>query len=143
MSCFLNLIKNIVNIAMVFFMGSPLGSTLANLFMCHFEIIWLENYPTQSNLLCIEDMWTTYFYFFVPQNTQKNLKIILTSNTKTLHLFFFYRQFIFDPRPENCLSFSKKPPQKLFSICLVVGLWLLLFKYSNILSVTIVYYRNT
>ena len=89
MSCFLNLIKNIVNIAMVFFMGSPLGSTLANLFMCHFEIIWLENYPTQSNLLCIEDMWTTYFYFFVPQNTQKNLKIILTSNTKTFHLFFF------------------------------------------------------
>ena len=26
-------------------MGSPLGPTLANVFMCHFESIWLENYP--------------------------------------------------------------------------------------------------
>ena len=24
-------------------MGSPLGATLANVFMCHFENIWLEN----------------------------------------------------------------------------------------------------
>ena len=35
---------------------------------------------------------------------------------------FFYKQSIFDPRPENCLSFSKKSPQKLFSNCLVEGL---------------------
>ena len=26
--------------------------------------------------------------------------------------FFFYKQSIFDPRPENCLSFSEKSPQK-------------------------------
>ena len=30
----------------------------------------------------------------------------------TVHLFF-YKQSIFDPRPENCLSFSKKSPQKI------------------------------
>ena len=34
----------------------------------------------------------------------------------------FYKQSIFDPRPKNCLSFSKKPPQKLFSNCLGDGL---------------------
>ena len=28
-------------------MSSPLGPTLANLFMCHFEIVWLENCPTR------------------------------------------------------------------------------------------------
>ena len=28
-------------------MGSPLGSTLNNVFMCHFENIWLENCQTQ------------------------------------------------------------------------------------------------
>ena len=28
-------------------MGSPLGPTLANAFICHFENIWLENCPTQ------------------------------------------------------------------------------------------------
>ena len=38
-----------------------------------------------------------------------------------LHLFF-NKQSIFDPRPEICLSFSKKSPQKLFSNCLVDGL---------------------
>ena len=38
-----------------------------------------------------------------------------------LHLFF-YKQSIFDPRPENCLSFSKKLPQKLISNCLLNGL---------------------
>ena len=27
-------------------MGSPLGPTLANVFMCHFEKIWLENCPS-------------------------------------------------------------------------------------------------
>ena len=27
-------------------MGFPLGPTLANAFMCHFENIWLENCPT-------------------------------------------------------------------------------------------------
>ena len=34
---------------------------------------------------------------------------------------FFYKQSIFDPRPENCLSFSKKSPPKIGN-CLVDGL---------------------
>ena len=36
-------------------------------------------------------------------------------------LFFFYKQSIFNPRPKNCLNFSKKLPQKLFSNYLVDG----------------------
>ena len=28
-------------------MGSPLGPTLAYVFMCHFENIWLENWPSR------------------------------------------------------------------------------------------------
>ena len=37
---------------------------------------------------------------------------------------FFCKQSIFDPRPENCLNFSKKLPQKnvFKKICLVDGL---------------------
>ena len=27
-------------------MGSPLGPTLANAFLCHFEKDWLDNYPS-------------------------------------------------------------------------------------------------
>ena len=32
---------------------------------------------------------------------------------KYITRFFFYKQSIFDPRPENCLSFSQKSPQKI------------------------------
>ena len=39
-----------------------------------------------------------------------------------LYTFLLNKQFIFDPRPENCLSFSKKLLKKLFSNCLVDGL---------------------
>ena len=28
-------------------MGSPMGPTLANALMCHFENIWLGNFPAQ------------------------------------------------------------------------------------------------
>ena len=42
--------------------------------------------------------------------------------SKSFTPFSFYKQSIFDPRPENCLSFSKKSPKKLFSNCLVDGL---------------------
>ena len=42
------------------------------------------------------------------------------ANVSKINLF--YKQSIFDTRPENCLSFSKKLSQKLFSNCLVDGL---------------------
>ena len=42
------------------------------------------------------------------------------ANVSKINLF--YKQSIFDTRPENCLNFSKKLPQKLFSNCLVDGL---------------------
>ena len=46
-------------------------------------------------------------------------KKFVVHNVKVrLHLYYIYKQSIFDPRPENCLSFSKK----LFSNCLVDGL---------------------
>ena len=54
--------------------------------------------------------------------TSKFISLFLFS----FHLFsatpFFYKKSIFDPRPESCLSFSQKLPQKLFSNCLVDGL---------------------
>ena len=39
-------------------MGSPLGPTLANIFMCHFEQEFLEAYEGPT-LCCIDDMSTT------------------------------------------------------------------------------------
>ena len=46
--------------------------------------------------------------------------IMISFSIYELHLFF-YKQSIFDPRPKNCLRFSRKSPQKLFSSCLVDG----------------------
>ena len=48
------------------------------------------------------------------------LIVYYTQEKFWIHLFF-YKQSIFNPRPENYLSFSKKLPQKLFSSCLVDG----------------------
>ena len=47
MNHFLSLIKNIINNAIVLLLVPPLGPTLANVLMRHFENIWLENCPTQ------------------------------------------------------------------------------------------------
>ena len=50
-------------------------------------------------------------------NKTKNNREVLFPTTP-----FFYKQSIFDSHPKNCLSFSKKSPQNLFSNCLVDGL---------------------
>ena len=54
---------------------------------------------------------------------RRELLYILQITINQIHLFFKKKkQSIFGPRPENCLSFSEKSPQKLFSNCLVAGL---------------------
>ena len=49
------------------------------------------------------------------------LKADQVSTQQFKYTLFFYKQSIFDPRPEDYLSFSKKLPLKLFSNCLVDG----------------------
>ena len=55
-------------------------------------------------------------------NKQKLIDQLLENNNKLVdnqshhvpvQYTFFYKESIFDPRPENCLSFSKKSPQKI------------------------------
>ena len=43
--------------------GSLLGPTLANVFMCHFENIWLENCPTQFKPVMYERYVDDTFFF--------------------------------------------------------------------------------
>ena len=60
-----------------------------------------------------------YFYsfeLFVDWNfaevtIAKNLFFYMHGETG--YTFFFHKQSIFDPRPENCLRFSKKSPRKI------------------------------
>ena len=63
---------------------------------------------------------------------------------KTFYTFCFYKQFVFDPHPQNCLNFSKKSPQKI--ALQLFSRWsinIYCFKYSNILNFAIVYYSDT
>ena len=43
---------------------------------------------------------------------------------------FLYKKSIFDPRPENCLSFSKKLPRKI--VQQMFSRWSINFYYLNI-----------
>ena len=44
--------------------GSPLESTLANFFKCHFENIWLESYPPHSKLIVYRRFVDAILLFF-------------------------------------------------------------------------------
>ena len=54
-------------------MGSPLGPTLANVFMCHFENIWFENCPAHFKPII-------YQFSFEQRIMLKSSKIISTNN---------------------------------------------------------------
>ena len=47
--------------------------------------------------------------------TNNKIPVDLNYRWKKLNwqVHFFYKQSIFDPRPENCLIFSKKSPPKI------------------------------
>ena len=64
-------------------MGSPSEPTLANIFMCHFENIWLGNYPSH---LFIDGLLMINFYYFDQRITLRNLEIIPINNVKTYNL---------------------------------------------------------
>ena len=52
------------------------------------------------------------YRFILSMVYNKCLYELLSACQNLIHLFF-YKQSIFDPRPENCLSFSEKSPQKI------------------------------
>ena len=67
-------------------MGSPLGPTLANVFMCHFENIWLENCPSHFKPIVYrwfaDDGLFWHFYHFDQRITLQNLEVISMNNIK-------------------------------------------------------------
>ena len=67
-------------------MGSPLGPTLTNVFMCHFEKIWLENCPYHLKQIVDRRLLMIHFYYFDQRITFRNFKVISTNNIKTQNL---------------------------------------------------------
>ena len=55
----------------------------------------------------------TFIYFSQPLTMSVRQSSVHKVSDGTWMSFFFYKQSIFDPHPQNCLSFSKKSPQKI------------------------------
>ena len=82
------------------------------------NVKWSDKYVVLWNLII-------YYAWKNVKKSYKNNKLKISSpiwnEEFELHLLF-YKQSIFDPRPENCSSFPKNRPKKLFRNCLVDGL---------------------
>ena len=84
--------------------GSPLGPTLANVFLCYREKIWFQNCPSDLNLLSMEGTLIIHSYFFARNITSKNFEIIQNVNIKILDsLFTNFGSFIPESYKYNLL----------------------------------------
>ena len=65
-------------------MGCPLGPTLANVFMCHFENIWLENCPAQFIVIVYRRFVDDTFLLFRTKDHVEKFKNHLNKQHKNI-----------------------------------------------------------
>ena len=65
-------------------MGSPLGPTLANVFMCHFENIWLENCPAHFRPIVYRRFVDDTFLLFRTKDHVEKVKNDLNKQHKNI-----------------------------------------------------------
>ena len=65
-------------------MGSPLGPTLANVFMCHFENIWLENCPAYFKPIVYRRFVDDTFLLFRTKDPVEKFKNYLSKQHKNI-----------------------------------------------------------
>ena len=65
-------------------MGSPLGPTLANVFVCHFENIWFENCPAHFKSIVYRQFIDDTFLLFQSKDHVEKFKIYLSKQHKNL-----------------------------------------------------------
>ena len=56
--------------------GSPLGPTLANVFLCYHEKVWLQNCPSEFKPAIYRRYVDDTFLLFRSKHTSKNFEII-------------------------------------------------------------------
>ena len=79
-------------------MGSPLGPTLANVFLCHWEEIWLKKCPKQFQPLYYRRFMDDTFVLFKSENDVKKFHKYIGSRHSNM-------SFTFETENENCLPF--------------------------------------
>ena len=65
-------------------MGSPLGPTLANVFMCHFENIWLENCPSHFKPIVYRHFVDDTFLLFRSEDHVEKFRNYLNKQPKNI-----------------------------------------------------------
>ena len=65
-------------------MGSPLVPTLGNVFICHFENIWLENFPAHFKLTVCRRFVNDPFLLFRTKDHVEKSKIYLNKQHKNI-----------------------------------------------------------
>ena len=65
-------------------MGSPVGPTLANVFMCHFENIWLENCPSHFKPIVYRRFVDDTFLLFRSKDHVEKFKNYLNKQHKNI-----------------------------------------------------------
>ena len=68
--------------------GSPLGPTLANIFLCHWEVIWLENCPQQFRPLYYRRYVDDTFLLFSSESHVK--KFLRYMNSRHVNMTFTF-----------------------------------------------------
>ena len=79
-------------------MGSPLGPTLANIFLCHWEEIWLEKCPKQFRPLYYRRYVDDTFLLFASESHVKKFLVYLNSRHGNMN-------FTFETEVDNKLPF--------------------------------------
>ena len=79
-------------------MGSPLGPTLANIFLCHWETIWLEKCPVQFKPLFYRRYVDDTFFLFSCEDHVKKFLNYMNSRHVNIH-------FTFETESNNKLAF--------------------------------------
>ena len=69
-------------------MGSPLGPTLANVFLCHWEEIWLDKCPLQFKPLYYKRYMDDTFLLFSSKDHFKKFFRYINSRHKNMHFTF-------------------------------------------------------
>ena len=75
-------------------MGSPLGPALANVFMYHFENIWLENCPAHFKAIVYRRFVDDTFLLFQTKDHVAKFKNYLHKHIKTQNLRQKWRKMV-------------------------------------------------
>ena len=79
-------------------LGSPLGSTLANIFLCHSEDIWLRNFSLECKPSYYKRYVDDMFVLFESETQVESLKNLMNTCHPKI-------KFAFEKEQNNCFNF--------------------------------------